>query len=62
MTAFSYYGVKWTQHASVRYDEKTVTVSDYTLFFRIDKQQNKIFNELFYNPDEKDKSVESRGT
>ena len=36
MAVFSFYSVKWTKQASVRYDEKTVTVSDYSLFFPLD--------------------------
>lgn len=54
MAVFSFYSVKWTKQASVRYDEKTVTVSDYSLFFPLDSEQNKAFKNIFYDPTQQD--------
>lgn len=50
IVVFTLYAKSWVKDMTKNYDEKTVTPSDYTLFFRIDPEQNKIFNKYFYNP------------
>jgi len=42
---------KWTKETSVRFDEKTASASDYTVFIRFDPDQNKVFTEHYYRPD-----------
>ena len=44
---FSFYAQRYTEDQSIRYDEANVTPSDYTLFIRIDEQQNKVFEKYF---------------
>jgi hypothetical protein len=36
MIIFSFFARKWTKEISKNYDEKIVSPSDYTLFFRLD--------------------------
>ena len=48
---FTRFAYKWTKDLAERYDERTITPSDYTLFFRLDPEQNEIFNRTFYKPD-----------
>lgn len=36
MIIFSYFATKWTKALSKNYDERNVSPSDYTLFFKLD--------------------------
>lgn len=51
---FTFFARRWTKNLTNSYDEKNVTPSDYTLFFRLEPEQNKVFNSMFYNPSKKD--------
>lgn len=42
---------KWTKETSETFDEKTASASDYTVFIRLDPDQNKVFTEHYYRPD-----------
>jgi len=55
---FTFFARRWTKNLANSYDEKNVTPSDYTLFFRLEPEQNKVFDSMFYNPSKTD---ESRG-
>ena len=57
MIIFSFFATKWTKALSKNYDERNVSPSDYTLFFKLDPQQNRVFNQVFYDP----KKDSSRG-
>lgn len=37
-------------------DNKAVSLTDYTLFFKISPEQNRVFKEAFYNATQKDAS------
>lgn len=42
---------KWTKETSMTFDEKTANASDYTVFIRLDPDQNKVFTEHYYRAD-----------
>ena len=54
ISIFTIFGSKWTKKLAASYDAKNVTPSDYTLFFRIEPEQNKTFDAKIYNPDDAD--------
>ena len=56
MILFSFFARRWTKQLSRDYDEKVVSPSDYTLFFRLDPEQNTRFNKHFYDPSNKKSS------
>jgi uncharacterized protein YbaA (DUF1428 family) len=45
---FTFFAKKWIQEFASNLDEKTITPSDYTLFVRLDEQQNAVFNKYLY--------------
>jgi hypothetical protein len=46
-----FYSRQLVQNLANDYDEKTITPSDYTLYFFVDKQQVENFNKHFYRPE-----------
>ena len=53
---FSIIGRKYTLNFAQNQDKKVVSLTDYTLFFKISSEQNKVFKKAFYNSTQKDAS------
>jgi len=47
---FTRFSRKWTQDLAQGYDLRNVTPCDYSLFIALDSEQDRDFNEQFYNP------------
>jgi len=48
VVGFTVLSTNWTKDLAKRYDENTVTPSDYTLYFRILPSQSDIFDKILY--------------
>ena len=48
---FLFFSKRATKKHTDRYDENNVTPSDYTLFFSMGEEQSKVFDNIFYQPD-----------
>lgn len=48
VVGFTVLSTNWTRDLAKRYDEDTVTPSDYTLFFKIQPSQSDIFDKILY--------------
>jgi hypothetical protein len=46
---FAYFAKKWTREFAFQYDEKNITPSDYTIFTKIEPEQNEAFNNYIFN-------------
>lgn len=49
-------GRRYTLNFASFQDNKVVSLRDYTLFFKIDPEQNRVFKNAFYDPSQKDSS------
>ena len=56
VVGFTVLSTDWTKNLSKRYDEETVTPSDYTLFFRVLPEQSDIFDKILYKKHQDDSS------
>lgn len=56
VVGFTVLSTNWTKDLAKRYDEDTVTPSDYTLFFKIQPSQSDIFDKILYKQNLSDSS------
>ena len=47
---FAFFALKFTKETVERYDESTISASDYTIYIPVEKEINNIFRSIYFDP------------